>query len=750
MRPSSHRKDSSHDYLWSNQEPHAPIPSRERARRRANFLAFVLPLAITLALAWYFNFLSVDHILRLLNVHPKEQIAQKTSDPTSESPDNRNVSPKTPEGDATEIANPSEPLDADVSVATADDATADGAVDAQPDDAEATPSDDPAPEKSPEEIDAQLQEQAAKEAAQALELARIEAREQFWFEQALRIDPTFAALQPQREAFSYYQEPQPPQYNLEELRARLAQLQFAYEQLKERDPVDVDAVLLDVDALLAQTQEFADDLPEEIREDVERLLQEEDAFLTLLKTNRDFLLKLKDLDQAALDPVATRDFFEPYLTLASQQDFELSTANVDEKFTDVGENAPSNAEPSQDFARKFQSELVDVARTLEALERFPLWNDFIETNGAPLERFYVARDTAQRTLNFLENYTLAQEVAQPEVDALRKRKPEWTFDLAAEEATQRKIILRLEEETSQKYWCYRPEKDVIYYLPAPPHAGMNNYVANAQGDFKQIEIPENAPDLAPGDSPQKLALLALMTRAEQINDQMRNDDPAKWYQEWLNFLVTLKDSEQIDPVVQFVIFRDVVKILANSDYYLAKRLNPLLKTLNASQFADDANIDRFQSDNTRLQDLRRQARMRLAFLPKDHFTVVKTTAQLDAATARVAFRYERFGWLMQNFNDQWFCRRSDDAPEISGELYVVYYDPTASANQEEFTLKRRKIGSVSQRGVLLYVVGNDIPRGSIVLCRTRVTSNQSEPHASEPEATQDIQKSALERIFRRY
>ncbi|MBR5758677.1 MAG: hypothetical protein IKX88_08785, partial [Thermoguttaceae bacterium] len=445
----------------------------------------------------------------------------------------------------------------------------------------------------------------------------------------------------------------------------------------------------------------------ELVEQARTVLKKIQSFQEMLAQNRDFFIQLKQFDQASLDPAESRVFFDRFQT----------PENVDEVASEIA---------------AYRNDFTKVANRLDQLETVDRWNGFVEQYGESLERFHVSQNAARKAIEFVSQHKSLSGMPQ-EFSGLIRRTPEWTFQLENVVPTQRKILLRLEAEIAQKYWTFSPSADKCYYLLAPPKPGLNDYVADAAGSVKQVEIPNNAEETRSSESKQTEFLLELSAIARSIPDDLQTQDSARWYSGWCEFLTRVQETNQLDSILQYVLMRDCAKLLASSDYFFQRRLEPILKMLNLPQLEEGASVDRFQTETQKLQKIRQLAKSRLDFLPKNHLVVDKTTAQLDAQVERVAFVYRRIGWLDRDFADEWKCRRPSDGELPEGDLYV-----SIPSEENEQLSQWFKIGSSNGKRTTLKLATNNVPRGSIVFCRVSLTQEKT-----------IVKRASVERFFDR-
>jgi hypothetical protein len=480
----------------------------------------------------------------------------------------------------------------------------------------------------------------------------------------------------------------------EETRQTLAQIEHQFLDTLKKDVRDPAELLELLAPLSKQASLLLENANPELVAQVEESLSKIETFQKTIDENRDFFVLLEGLDQASLNPTATRAFFVQYQT-----------------YPNDGAGSPEVDAYRQEFAK--------VAASIETLEAVDSWNNFVGTYADSLERFYVSQDVVQAALQFISTNKKNQGMPQ-EFNVLTKRTAEWIFQLENVVPIQRKILLLLESEIAQKYWTYAPSVDKCYYLPAPPKPGVNNYVSDASGSLGQVDIPSDAEEVASSESKQTKFLIELSEQARQIPDSLQEKDPAKWYNDWCDFLTAIQSTDRLDPILQYILMRDCTKLLSSGNYYFQRRLAPILRMLNTPQIEEGVSIDRFQTDSQNLQKLRQLASSRISFLPKDHLVVNKTTAQLDAQVERIAFAYQRVGWLDRDFADVWKCRRPSNAELPAGDLYVVIPSETDSQSLQWF-----KIGSSDGKQTNLKLAANNVPRGSIIFCR--VSLNQEKP-----------------------
>ncbi len=482
----------------------------------------------------------------------------------------------------------------------------------------------------------------------------------------------------------------PTEEELAALRAQITQLEFALDKIKANDLRDPDEALEALDSPLADAQKLVAEVPTELQEDARRALDKLTQFSEFITTNADFLRRLETLDDAVMTEDGARAFFAPYLE------------------SDVATNAAQSPEVAQ-----YEQELARVAKTLEPLRAVDAWNKFIEENGERLEKFHVEEQIAQNALNFIKNAE-KNDATPPEIKLLQKREAEWRYDVEHKLATQRKIFIALDKENSQNYWTYAPATNLFYYLAERPKAGVNVYSSDSKGTPKYVRIPENAREIGLEESPQKAQLAALLDMVWKIPDSLRDQDTAQWYVGWCELLTALLKTDQLDPILQYSLFKEIGETLSASDYRFESRLAPLLKVLNAPQLEEKGAINRFQSESDEIKALRSLAASRLKFVPKDHLVVNKTTEQLNAQVERCSFRYQRVGWLDRDYSGEPKLRRGNNVEAPTGELWVFAPDDKQTT--------WRKIGDLDGEQVNLTIATDAIPRGSIVFCRTPLRS----------------------------
>ena len=479
----------------------------------------------------------------------------------------------------------------------------------------------------------------------------------------------------------------------EKTRQALAQLEYQFLEIQKMDVRDPTRLLDLLSPLQEQANVISEKAVPELTKQTLSVLERIQSFQEMIDNNRNFFIQLQQFDHASLNPTTSRVFFEQYQNL-------------------------SNTDKSASGIDAYRNDFTKVAYCIDQLEVVDLWNDFIEKYGESLARFRVSQDAARAAVEFVSQNKNLPGMPQ-EFERLIQRTPEWTFQLEHVVPTQRKILLRLETEISQKYWTFSPSADRCYYLPAPPREGLNDYVADAEGSIKQVEIPKDAKELKLSESKQTNFLRNLSAFARQIPDNLQTQDASKWYASWGAFLTRIQETDQLDPILQYVLMRDCVKLLASSDYYFQRRLEPLLRMLNIPKLEEGTSVDRFQTESQKLQELRQLAKSRLGFLPKNFLTVDKTTAQLDAQVERVAFDYRRIGWLDRDFADEWKCRSPDDIEIPEGDLYVLI--PSEDNAQ---TFQWFKIGVSNGKRTTLKLATNNVPRGSIVFCRVNLSQEK--------------------------
>ncbi len=492
----------------------------------------------------------------------------------------------------------------------------------------------------------------------------------------------------------------------ERTRQAIAQLNHHFQEIQKKDVRNPEKLLNLLSPLREQAKTIAERAAPQLADQAQTLLDKIQSFQNMIEDNQDFFCQLEQFDQASLDSAASRAFFAQYQT-------------------------PANAEVVAPEIVAYHREFAKVAAQIDQLEVVDLWNDFIEKNGESIERFHVSQATAKAAVTFVSQNVNSAETPQ-EFNILTKRTPEWSFQLENVVPTQRKILLLLENEIAQKYWTFAPSVDRCYYLSAHPKPGINDYVADSSGAIKQVIIPENAREILFKESVQTSFLLELSNQARQIPDDLQDKDPAKWYADWCSFLTKIQESEQLDPILQYVLMRDCAKLLASSDYYFQRRLAPILRVLNIPALENDCIVDRFQTDTSELQKTRLLAKSRLNYLPKKHLIVDKTTAQLNAQVERIAFAYRRIGWLDRDFADEWKCRRPADAKLPEGDLYIIL------PPDDSQTSRWLKIGSSNGKRTNLQLATNNIPRGSIIFCRVSLKQEKNV-----------VKRASVETIFNR-
>ena len=487
--------------------------------------------------------------------------------------------------------------------------------------------------------------------------------------------------------------PQPIYADPEETEQALAQFEFQLKELKKRDVRELDFVLEQLESLLVDARATLERAEPSLLDRTSSVVEEIERFRDLLDSEREFFRQLETFDRASLNSEETASFFKDFASTSSEAD-----------------DSPEIADYRRDFAA--------ATKLLQAYNYVDAWNAFVEREGEALERFSVTKEAVEDALAFLERYGTEASFL-PEVAALKRRKVEWEFKLNNEVDVRRKIALRLESELSNKYWTYSPSADRWYYLPSPPKSGSNVYIASAKGETRRVEIPENAKEIGNAESAQTTFLRELSEKARMIPDSLQTSDAAKWYADWCEFLTTIQRADRLDPILQYVLFRDCARLLSQSDYFFSRRLEPLLRMLNAPQFENRVEIDRFQTDEPSLRALRQLASSRMSFLPKDHLTVDKTTAQLDEQVERTAFAYRRVGWLDRNFAGDWKCRFPSETERPVGDLYVVLPGDESSLHWRLY-----KIGTSDGKQIALNVATVNVPRGSIVFCRFSLTQTK--------------------------
>ena len=463
-------------------------------------------------------------------------------------------------------------------------------------------------------------------------------------------------------------------------RDALAQIEYRVDQIKASDVRDPDALRDALKDVLEDARDALVAAPDELKSLAQETCDKIAAFDSELASNAPFYRALIALDREIVEdaPDAALD----------------RVAALAEQF------APDLA---QDFARAKED-----AQATVGVER---WNDFMTENGERLERFRVSKEDAALALKFLDEFA-DQPCAPTEFDVMKKRAEEWRFEARSNVAAQRKIILMIESEVSQKYWTYAPSRSLVYYLPSAPRAGANVYVADMKGLAKRVTIPETARELALDVSPQKTALQALGKRAWEIPDELRDEDYALWCKKWCEFLAALRDSKDIDPIMQYFFFKDATRFLAAADYYFARQFAPVIRLLNIPQLEEKAKVDRFQTESDEIKSLRDLAATRLNFVPTERLVVDKTTAQLDAQTEKFARVYKRIGWLDRNFSGDAVCRIPEGLEIGSGDLFVC---ARATESSDERTWI--KIGSFDGKRARATLASELAPRGAVVYCR---------------------------------
>ncbi len=464
-----------------------------------------------------------------------------------------------------------------------------------------------------------------------------------------------------------------------------------------------------------------------------------EQFRRLIVENASFFETLAQLDAASLNIDDAESFFASFLSPNVEAD------SLTSDFTKVSEQEKNPLASSE--IEEFRAELERAATAFDALRTLDSWNAFVEKNGPDLERFYVAPETAETALEFLAQHTDSQGLPR-EFKTFARRADEWRFSARNRVAIQRKILLALEEKLATKYWTFTAAPDKIYYLRRPPRPGRNAFVAASQGALAFVDVPANAPETASDAATQHQFLQELANEARSIPESLRSEDAARWYAAWSEFLSRLQTTEALDPLVRFELLHYATSTLAAGDFYFARRLAPTLRMLDVSSLE---NVDVFNAESVETQELRRLAKTRVDFLPKDRLEVDKTTAQLDAQTPRFSFVYRPVGWLDRDFSGVWRCRRAETAPLPVGELYVLLpetndatsdlttaYDASTTVRTPP-RFRWLKIGSSDGRRTTLEFAAPEACRGSLVLCRSRVDASER-PIARQGE---------LERLLRR-
>lgn len=529
-----------------------------------------------------------------------------------------------------------------------------------------------------------------------------------------------------------------PAKPVSDLATELAQLEFRFQKAQKIGSERLDqlkpqiAELLDAARRLASQTESAAD--PNLTERAQTLVSQLAEFQNLTNESSEFFHRLAQLDVASLNEKATRSFFDSFLL---QRDFSDAAT-------------PVSSAPNATLAT-YRAELRRAAASFDALQTLERWNDFVETYGSALERFCVAPDDAEKALAFIAQHRQKQGLPK-EFQAFERRAAEWRFISLNRVAIQRKILLALESELTEKYWTFTANPSKIYYLPQPPRPGRNVCFTDAKSVLSYVDVPANASETATSEPTQRLFLQSLVEEARSIPETLRIDDAARWYAAWSAFLIRLQTTDALDSLVQFRLLQAVATTLSTGDYYFAQRLAPTLRMLDVPRLSSVDALDVFQAENVATQELRNLARSRIAFLPTDRLTVDKTTEQLDAQTERFSFVYRRVGWLDRDFSGAWRCRRPERARLPVGELYVLLAEDN-DATAESSTLSNArlhktdnstprfrwlKIGSSDGRQTSLKFAASDVCRGSIVLCRSRVDA---------PEAV--VESGELERLLRR-
>lgn len=532
----------------------------------------------------------------------------------------------------------------------------------------------------------------------------------------------------------------------QELASELAQLEYRFqeaqkigsERLAQLSPQIADLA----DAARRLTTQAESNADAQLAERAQTLVSQLAEFQDYIDETSDFFHRLAELDVASLDEKATRAFFAAFLSRRAFADAAPSN------------NASTSLNVSNATFASYRAELHRAAASFDALQTLERWNDFVETCGSDLERFYVAPSDAENALAFISQ-TVSRQGVPKEFQILERRAEEWRFASLNRVAIQRKILLALEAELAAKYWTFAATPDKIYYLQQPPRPGRNVCLADAQGSRAVVDVPANAPEIATAEPTQHLFLQSLINEARSIPESLRSEDVARWYAAWSAFLSRLQTTDSLDPLIQFRLLHSVAQTLSSGDFYFAQRLTPTLRMLNVPRLSDADSLDVFQTENIALQELRNLARARIAFLPADRLTVDKTTEELDAQMERFSFVYRRVGWLDRDFSGAWRCRRPDNAPLPVGDLYVLLADPNNATDEKPTTsnlttpnvltsskqapqFRWLKIGSSDGRQTTLKLATPNVCRGSIVLCRSRVDAQETVVESGE-----------LERLLRR-
>ncbi|MDO4586286.1 MAG: hypothetical protein Q4C95_03210 [Planctomycetia bacterium] len=308
-----------------------------------------------------------------------------------------------------------------------------------------------------------------------------------------------------------------------------------------------------------------------------------------------------------------------------------------------------------DLAKRFPgtpyaADFINVANSIDFYKALDDWNDFIIENGNGLNRFAVSDEIALKSVLFYQQhknnlYYIA------EWSILTQRMPQWTIQ-SKQVPIQERVLKLINHLSKQDYWGYK-EKDQWFYLIKAPVVGVNEYQSDLLGNRKSINIAEK--NLASIEPMKQINFFReLKNEILLIDNSLRQNDIGQWYAKWGKCLETIRANKEIDPIVQFLVLKDICSTLANGDVFFQKQLVPWLKILESSKF--DARIDWFEASNSNVPIQRNIAKELMTFLPVQYFEVNKTTQELDASIKALNHCYQRVGWLDLDLAGCWFCR----------------------------------------------------------------------------------------------
>jgi len=455
---------------------------------------------------------------------------------------------------------------------------------------------------------------------------------------------------------------------------QLRTLQRQLEQQKENHKISTDEWL---NFLKEQQQQLQELMNSEITNS--ELRTETEAFSD----------ELKKLRKKLLDEKKLRDSLVRY-----DQIFD-DTAKSSQFLQDIIRTFPDTP-----YSRDF----LQVSESVQWFQAIDLWNRFILADGSQLDSFFIDASYATATLNFIEDHQ-SQLAFMPEWKSLTGRVSELVF-AAKTVPIEQKISKLLENAGRQDYYCYCPTPNQWYYLPDKPQQGLNHYVADLFGSKKNVILPD--PDAVSTGQSEFFRQLAQEAET-QLSDQIRRDDVCLWYKNAAQLLCKLQENREIDPLLQYLLLKDICAVFSEGDYYFNQQLVPWKRVLDNPKF--ERQVNWYDAEVPRTQELRVLARHLVGFLPRNILTVNKTTAELNQMIDPVAFVYHRVGWMDQDLLGNWYCRPGQEKSELEGNLMVLR---CGNSTMPEWI----QIGSMKNGTPQIRIASTDIRRGMVVYCRS--------------------------------